>query len=614
VLGAGSTADVLVNYTVQDAAGLTATSTVDVTVNGQDGVYVPGAKYGPFTIIDPNAATANQAAIAAAVLGAAPQGLSYDTGSLAMTAGASSAMFYDGSLAPLGIGAGLLITSGTVPNLTNTVSYFGQDNGMPGNAVLDAVVNTVFNTVSYDATMISFDFTVTDPTLTGIKFNAVFGTDEYPEWVDQYVDIAVVLVNGTNVALFNNDPGAPLSVIGSNLASGYFIDNTANLDPATGMAIPGVASTLPIEYDGVSHPLAISAPVHLGVNTITIGIADTGDHVYDSGLFISGLTGTSVPGGGVSLPVTGTDGADSLVGSAASETIDAKAGNDSIDAGGGNDTVLAGVGDDTISGGAGNDYIDGGTGSNTAAYSGASTDYHIAKLANGTYTVEDLRNASPDGADTLTNVQFLKFTDGSYAVSTWGTTAPPATGHVINGTAGDDTISAGHVPTGQPALSDGGDTINGAAGDDIVKAGAGNDLISGGAGNDQLSGGGGNDTLVGGAGHDELTGGSGADVFRFNLVSESGTVAGAMDQIMDFSHADGDHIDFSQLAQTNGGAHVPLTFMTGASSFGGSAGELISVKGTDGYLLEADINGDGLADFAISVTTATKLIATDFLL
>ena len=601
-LGAGNSADVLISYTVQDQDGLVATSTLDVTVTGQDTTYLPGVTYGPFTIIDPNAATAHQAAIAAALLGAAPAGLAYDTGSLSMTAGASSAMFYDGSLAPLGIGAGLLITSGTVPGLSNTMGYFGH-----------AVVNTVFNTVSYDATTISFNFTVTDAAVTGIRFNAVFGTDEYPEWVDQFVDIAVVMVNGTNVALFNNDPGAPLSVIGSNLAAGYFIDNTGNLDPATATAIPGMPSTLPIEYDGVSHLLAISAPVHLGVNTISIGIADTGDHVYDSGLFISGLIGTNVPGGGVSLPVDGSDSADTLAGGAAAETIDAKGGNDTIDAGGGNDTVLAGAGDDTVAGGAGNDFIDGGTGSNTASFTGNEADYHVARQADGTYMVEDLRSGSPDGADHLTNIQFLKFANGNYAISTWATT-PTGAGHVINGTADDDVINATHVPAGQPAVTDGGDTINGGAGDDIIKAGAGNDLILGGADNDQLSGGGGNDTLVGGAGHDEMTGGSGADVFRLDLVGDTGTSGGTMDQITDFNHADADRIDFSGLAATKGGAHILLSFEAGMESFGGTAGELIAVKNGDGYLLEADIDGDGVADFAISVATATKLIASDFLL
>src|SRR6187401_1888427 len=217
-------------------------------------------------------------------------------------------MLYDGSLAQLGIGPGLLITSGTMPGTYNSAGYFGMDNNMPGNPALDAVVNTVFNTVSYDATSISFTFTVSDPALTGIKFNAVFGSDEYPEWVDAFVDIGVVFVNGTNVAYFNNDPMSPLSVIGSNLASNYFIDNTGNLDTPSfgGVAVPGIPSKLPIEYDGVSNVLSVLAPVHQGLNTIEIAIADTGDHVYDSGLFISNLTATNVPVSGVARDVQGT--------------------------------------------------------------------------------------------------------------------------------------------------------------------------------------------------------------------------------------------------------------------------------------------------------------------
>jgi len=87
--------------------------------------------------------------------------------------------------------------------------------------------------MSYDATTITFSFTVTDPMITGISLNAVFGSDEYPEWVNAFVDIGVVLVNGVNVAYFGNDPNAPLSVVGSNLSANYFIDNTGNLDTST---------------------------------------------------------------------------------------------------------------------------------------------------------------------------------------------------------------------------------------------------------------------------------------------------------------------------------------------------------------------------------------------
>ena len=193
--------------------------------------------------------------------------------------------FYDGSLVGLGIGAGLLLTSGTTPGDANTVGWFGQDNtqydvnGNPinyenGNAAIDQVVNTVFQTQSYDATMLYFNFTVTDPKALSISFDVVFGSEEYPEWVDLFVDCAVIIVNGVNYAYFNHDPNSPLSVIGSNLNNGYFQDNAGNL--------------LPIEYDGVSNVLKIVAPINPGgTNSIAIGIADTGDHILDSGIFIA---------------------------------------------------------------------------------------------------------------------------------------------------------------------------------------------------------------------------------------------------------------------------------------------------------------------------------------
>ena len=189
--------------------------------------------------------------------------------------GPEAVSFYDGSLSQLGIGAGLLLTSGTVPGTANTVEWFGTDNSASsgfanGDADIDAVVNTVFQTQSYDATTLSFDFTVADPNASSVSFDVVFGSDEYPEWVDQFVDSAIVMVNGVNYALFNHNPAHPLSVVSANLAAGYFQDNAGG--------------ALPIEYDGVSHVLKIVAPIASGgaTNHIKIGIADTGDHIYEA--------------------------------------------------------------------------------------------------------------------------------------------------------------------------------------------------------------------------------------------------------------------------------------------------------------------------------------------
>ncbi|CAG1010940.1 partial Mannuronan C5-epimerase AlgE1, partial [Burkholderiales bacterium] len=395
--------------------------------------------------------------------------------------GDSAVNFYDGTLAPLGIGTGLLLTSGTTPGTTNTVGWFGQDNSIwpttfyNGDADIDAVVNTVFQTQSYDATTLEFDFTVADSTATSVSFDLVFASDEFPEWVDQFVDSAIVMVNGVNYALFNHDPLHPLSVVSANLAAGYFQDNAGN--------------AFPIEYDGVSHVLKIVAPIIAGgaTNHIKIGIADTGDHIYDSGIFIANLSAGNIPGSGVVIaPPSGTDNSDNLTGTSKDEYFDLKGGDDICYAGAGDDIVVAGSGNDLVYGGSGadqmkgdsgNDSLDGGADADTAVYSGASTNYIVAAVGAG-FTITD-SNAGPtsEGEDTLTNVEFAKFSDGLFALGPGGLTpvadpgVPPANtpgsvvisgigsaGNILTATVSDPDGVAGAVSYQWQISSDNGST------------------------------------------------------------------------------------------------------------------------------------------------------------
>ncbi|NTU54236.1 MAG: cadherin-like domain-containing protein [Chlorobiaceae bacterium] len=386
----------------------------------------------PFTVFSGT----DNTSLASALL-APGSGISINTSSIELHASGSEAVnFYDGSLAPLGIGSGLLLTTGITPGTSNTVGWYGQGNGylsgnyFNGDASIDAVVNTVFSTVSYDATTLSFDFTVIDPNATSVSFDIVFGSDEYPEWVDQFVDCAIVMVNGVNYALFNHDPLHPLSVVSSNLAAGYFQDNTF--------------SVLPIEYDGVSYVLKIVAPINGGglTNRIKIGVADTGDHIYDSGIFISNLSAGNTPGGGIVVVSQGvcTDGNDSMTGSAQDELFVLKGGDDSVYAGGGDDIVSAGAGNDLVYGGSGNDEIlgeggndsiDGGDGlTDTADYSGASAGYGVGYDAlSGTFTITDSNTgAGSEGIDTLKGVEYLRFSDGLFELGVGGLTPVSSTG------------------------------------------------------------------------------------------------------------------------------------------------------------------------------------------
>ncbi|HEY0107530.1 MAG TPA: CAP domain-containing protein, partial [Rhizomicrobium sp.] len=76
-----------------------------------------------------------------------------------------------------------------------------------------------------------------------------------------------------------------------------------------------------------------------------------------------------------------------------------------IDGSKGNDTITTGSGNDTLMGGLGNDALHGGAGVDTAVFSGNRASYTVTR-SGLTTTVK-----GPDGTDTATGVEFLKFAD-----------------------------------------------------------------------------------------------------------------------------------------------------------------------------------------------------------
>ncbi len=68
---------------------------------------------------------------------------------------------------------------------------------------------------------------------------------------------------------------------------------------------------------------------------------------------------------------------------------------------------------DVIFSGSGNDNIDGGAGEDTVVYAGNRDEYTISGNTDGSYTIEDTVNGR-DGVDTLTNIEFLNFSDQTF--------------------------------------------------------------------------------------------------------------------------------------------------------------------------------------------------------
>jgi hypothetical protein len=140
--------------------------------------------------------------------------------------------------------------------------------------------------------------------------------------------------------------------------------------------------------------------------------------VFDSGSLVADWRGESA--------LVGTVGPDRLFALGPARSISGGPGNDSLDGGSGHDT---------LNGGPGNDRLDGGAGADTAAFSGAFSDYTLTfDTVTNTVTVSAKPAASAaalaDGTDTLAaNVELASFSDRTVTLAelkpTNADTTPP---------------------------------------------------------------------------------------------------------------------------------------------------------------------------------------------
>ena len=141
------------------------------------------------------------------------------------------------------------------------------------------------------------------------------------------------------------------------------------------------------------------------------------------------------------------------------------------------------------------------------------------------------------------------------------------------------------------------DQIAGGKGHDSLIGGGGRDTLEGGPGLDRLQGGGGVDRLIGGKGKDILTGGDGSDAFVFRNSKEA-----KGDRITDFQ-SKMDDIDLSDFMK--GGKFI------GAKAFSKKDDQVRYDKAKG--LLQGDVNGDGKADWSLTIVNKVALSAADFI-
>ena len=264
--------------------------------------------------------------------------------------------------------------------------------------------------------------------------------------------------------------------------------------------------------------------------------------------------------------------------------------------------IYGGGGTDTLTGGAGNDVflfgVDGQWGANDRVVGGAGIDQLALR---GNYTVTF-------GANQLVGIESIGLL--SAHDTRFG---PLGSSYSYNLTMNDANVAAGVQMTvdGAKLRIAENFTFNGSAETD------GTFRVFGGLVNDTITGGQGNDIIQGNAGADSLVGSGGADLFVYAATSD--LTASALDHILDFDTGS-ERIDLTRIDANTTAAGDQAFHWIGAAEFTGagasSAGELRAYDQNGTWFVEGDVNGDGVADLVISVTTSPPdpLTQGDFLL
>jgi len=198
--------------------------------------------------------------------------------------GANASGTFSFSGANLGLTGGIILTTGTATDAANPGTY--TCSVINGNDFSDPDLTAIVPTADLDVCVLEFDFV---PICDSLKMSFVFGSEEYPQGVSfAYNDAFAIFLTGPNpsggnytaqnIATLPN--GTPVSIHNVNAGTNsiYFHNNYTN--PNNNVA-----------YNGYTIPITSVTPI-LPCSTyrVKFAIADAGNALFDSGVFISNNT------------------------------------------------------------------------------------------------------------------------------------------------------------------------------------------------------------------------------------------------------------------------------------------------------------------------------------
>ncbi len=221
--------------------------------------------------------------------------------------GVSFSGLFQNAPAGLGISDGVVLTTGLSTDLIDPtgINFFASTSATAaGDTDLDALLVTLGETyTTNDACVLEFDIEVTGDSL---KFNYVMGSEEYPTFVcgsvndifgffisgpnplgGNYVNQNIALIPGTNVPVSINTVNNGGAGAAATCYDGTY-SNFMNQNPTPLSSVDSIAYT---ELTKVFQAKAATVPCQ--TYHFKLAIADGGDYVYDSGVFLEAGSFTS---------------------------------------------------------------------------------------------------------------------------------------------------------------------------------------------------------------------------------------------------------------------------------------------------------------------------------
>ncbi|MCS6928845.1 MAG: choice-of-anchor L domain-containing protein [Saprospiraceae bacterium] len=217
--------------------------------------------------------------------------------SISYSGKATSVGYFTGGLQAVGLERGIVMTTGLAETINPTAGPFGADqvgsvfatNNLSGLVPgTDPDLSPISSGALYDITAYTIRFI---PTADTLRFRYCFASEEYPEFAcSDYNDIFGFFISGpgypkpTNIARI---PGTSLPVAINNIHPGNPTANRPCPPRNAQLYINNLNSNKQPTYDGLTGVFTAEAVVvPCDTYVIRLVIADVGDPVYDSGVFL----------------------------------------------------------------------------------------------------------------------------------------------------------------------------------------------------------------------------------------------------------------------------------------------------------------------------------------